>query len=282
MPDHTPLQPRIHGWSDAFAALPLESPDAGALQRLQRAAARRRAPRWPAWASMAAVLALAAVLPWQSLRPAPGKETRPVPAAAKPAGAAATGDATVAITQPRRAASPQPRGVSHQAETAAALPTAQRAASTIAGLRRPDHADRVRLRARAAVPAVADAQAGASPPARLTSSSAPGQPSAGGERSIDAQLEPLYAESARLEALLALARDDRVATGASAALTSAYEAQVASIDAALREPALPGGARSTLWQQRVDALRQFAGFESTQRALAASGERYDAMLVSID
>jgi hypothetical protein len=32
----------------------------------------------------------------------------------------------------------------------------------------------------------------------------------------------------------------------------------------------------------VSALRAYASFESTQRALAASGERYDAMLVSID
>jgi hypothetical protein len=32
----------------------------------------------------------------------------------------------------------------------------------------------------------------------------------------------------------------------------------------------------------VSALRAYASFESTQRALAAGGERYDAMLVSID
>ena len=37
-----------------------------------------------------------------------------------------------------------------------------------------------------------------------------------------------------------------------------------------------------VWQDRVDALRQLAGFETTQRLLASRGERQDALLVSVD
>jgi hypothetical protein len=36
-----------------------------------------------------------------------------------------------------------------------------------------------------------------------------------------------------------------------------------------------------LWQARVDALRQAAGFESTQRVLASQGDG-GALLVSVD
>ena len=47
-------------------------------------------------------------------------------------------------------------------------------------------------------------------------------------------------------------------------------------------PSLTGERRLVLWRDRVDALRQAAAFESTQRLLAARGEQYDAMLVSIE
>ena len=98
----------------------------------------------------------------------------------------------------------------------------------------------------------------------------------------DALMEPLYAESARLEALLALARDDRVGSATAVALGSEFEDRIAGIDAALAQPVLDPQHRLELWRERVSALRGYAGFESNQRALAASGERYDAMLVSID
>ena len=60
------------------------------------------------------------------------------------------------------------------------------------------------------------------------------------------------------------------------------EARLSAVDAALAQPALTSQRRLELWRERVSALRAYAGFESTRRALAASGERYDAMLVSID
>jgi len=95
------------------------------------------------------------------------------------------------------------------------------------------------------------------------------------------RLQDLYAESARLEALLSVARDDRVANASAAMLSSELDARVAAIDATLARPDLADGERLQLWQARVEALRQAAGFESTQRLLASQG-RSDAMLVSVD
>lgn len=96
-----------------------------------------------------------------------------------------------------------------------------------------------------------------------------------------APLYNLYAESAQLEALLSLARDDRVSSAGAALLADELDAQVAAIDASLAQPGLDDGERLRLWQARVGALRQAAGFESTQRLLASQG-RSDLMLVSVD
>lgn len=115
------------------------------------------------------------------------------------------------------------------------------------------------------------------PEVRIAASAAPTKP---------APVEPsplydLYAESAQLEALLNLARDDRVSSAGAALLADELDAQVAAIDASLAQPGLDDGERLRLWQARVDALRQAAGFESTQRLLASQG-RSDVMLVSVD
>jgi hypothetical protein len=99
---------------------------------------------------------------------------------------------------------------------------------------------------------------------------------------LRAEFERLYAESAQLEAVLAMARDDRVASGPAAALSGELDAYLTSIDATLAQPALPRAQRLELWGRRVDALRQVAGFATTQRWLAASGDRYDGALVSIN
>lgn len=95
------------------------------------------------------------------------------------------------------------------------------------------------------------------------------------------RLQDLYAESARLEALLSVARDDRVASAGAAMLSSELDARVAALDAALARADLSDAERLQLWQARVETLRQAAGFESTQRLLASQG-RSDAMLVSVD
>jgi len=95
-------------------------------------------------------------------------------------------------------------------------------------------------------------------------------------------LQALQAESARLEALLQLARDERVSSATAAVLAGELDARVASIDAALMQPSLSADQQRVLWQDRVDALRSVAGFEGTRRWLAANGGRYDGALVRID
>lgn len=97
-----------------------------------------------------------------------------------------------------------------------------------------------------------------------------------------ASLDRLYAESARLEALLQGARDSRVASGAAAALSAELDARLGAIDLALMQPGLDRSRQLQLWDQRVQLLRAFAGFEGTRRWLAANGERYDGALVRVD
>ena len=95
-------------------------------------------------------------------------------------------------------------------------------------------------------------------------------------------LEALQNQSAQLEGLLALARDERVSSGTTAALTSELDARVASIDASLVQPDLDPAQRSALWSERVDALQQLVGIETTNRLYAALGETLDVALVSVD
>lgn len=96
------------------------------------------------------------------------------------------------------------------------------------------------------------------------------------------KLQALQAESARLEALLQLARDERVSSATAAAVAGELDARVAGIDAALMQPSLPVDRQLALWQGRVDALRSVAGFEGTRRWLVANGSRYDGALVRVD
>lgn len=95
-------------------------------------------------------------------------------------------------------------------------------------------------------------------------------------------LEQLHAESAQLEALLAMVRDERVSSGSAAIVAGDMDRQLASIDAALMQPALPRARQLALWRQRVDALRSVVDFEGTRRWLASQGERYDGALVQVD
>lgn len=105
------------------------------------------------------------------------------------------------------------------------------------------------------------------------------------DSTISAPADPmatLHAESAQLEDLLELARDDRVASGTAAVFSEQLESQLVSIDGALHEPGLSSGQQLSLWRERVDALRSAVSFESNRRWLAAHGERYDGALVQID
>ena len=98
----------------------------------------------------------------------------------------------------------------------------------------------------------------------------------------DATLASLHAESARLEYVLQLARDERVSTGAAAAMAGELDARLASIDAELRAPGVAGERQLALWRERVDTLQTIVSFESTRRWLASQGERYDGALVQVD
>lgn len=278
MPDDRdlhPVQPR--GWGEAFAMLPLEVPDDAGWQRIERALPRRRLHR-PAWAAaLAAALALAAVLPtWIS-----GQAERSEPVSVAETGTAASpaGDARLPAIDPQPKPGSTDRGARHDGGAAEIATADPRPATVSANPSRPP--DRNRERATNARPKpdaprpVRDAAAGSDLP-RI------GQAVAAAESATAAELDRLYAESAQLEALLAMARDERVSSGTAAALASEFDAQVASIDAALIQPGVTPQQRTALWRDRVDALRQVAAFESTQRLLAAQGERYDAMLVSVD
>jgi hypothetical protein len=196
MPDDTSRFPHAGGatggaprdWNAAFAALPLERPEADAWPDIARRLPSRRMSRWPAKLAIAAALALAIVVPLRLLAPA----TAP----------------------PGDIAAPAPQ---------------------------------------------------------VASQTAPLDP-----------LEQLYAESAQLEGLLAIARDDTVSSGAAAEVSADLDGQLARIDAQLRQPGLARDRQLALWRARVDALRSSVTFESTRRWLAVHGQGYDGALVRVD
>lgn len=92
----------------------------------------------------------------------------------------------------------------------------------------------------------------------------------------------LQDESARLEALLPLLADDRVASGTAALMSGELELRLASIDERLRDPTLDADAREALWRSRVDTLHALVQFEGERSWLAAQGSRFDTALVQID
>lgn len=107
-------------------------------------------------------------------------------------------------------------------------------------------------------------------------------PPAGIAQSDADPMEALYAESTRLETLLAVAREDGFGSGTALALAGEYESRLATIDATLMQSGLSRDQRQALWQERVDSLRALAGFESNRRWLQSQGAVYDAALVVID
>lgn len=183
MPDAT-TRNTPPGWNNAFAALPLERPDADGWRAIASRLDARHHRRWPAWLATAAALLLVVALPWRLQR-----------------------------------------------------------------------------------------QDTAAPPATTTGPTVVAAP---------ATLEQLQAESAQLEALLAMARDERVSSAAAASVANDLERELADIDAALMQPDLAPARHVTLWRERVQTLRTVVGFEGTRRWLASQGERYDGALVRVD
>jgi hypothetical protein len=254
-------------WAGAFACLPQETPAADGWQRLQArlpAKPAHRHARWPLWLATAATLALAVAIPLR-MRPPPTTDPSPASASPDPVALPPTIDAGAEVAS----VAIVPDSVeTAQAAASSAKPASTPTPATTARARKPGvdrHVEPSQLPVRtAAQPADTT---------RVASTDA---------AAADAGLEALYAQSARLEGVLALARDDSVSSGTAAALTDTLDAQVAGIDAALAQPDLDPQRRGELWRERVDTLRQLVGIESTQRLYAARGQQYQAALVSID
>jgi hypothetical protein len=256
-------------WGEAFAALPAEAPDASRWPMLAQAAARRaaRTRRRRMGLALAAGLCALALLPFalhradeHAVAPAPTAYVASTSTATRP-DAAQTTPATSIVAAPTdpMPTDPTPKDT---ATTHAVAPTPR-----FARLDHPKPRTTARRSAgssHAAAPVVADAT--------------PTAPDTDTRSSLDT----LYATSAQLESLLALARDTRVDSGPAAALAGDYDAELAAIDAHLAQPALPASEQVRLWQARVDTLQQAAGLESQLRTLAASGGRLDGALVTID
>lgn len=252
---HHDFLPR-RGWPDAFATLPLDSPDASVLPAMFARLDARRRMRWPLWLATAATLALLLVSP-------------PLSRMADEIGAAHD-DGTVdarPLTVPGVAAATSASSEMVVSNMRAA--TSGRPSTTAVD----DEGGAIQQAIASALPKVALSTAPST--AALTAASG------AGDRSLS-DFERLYAESAQLEAVLAMARNDRVVSGPASVLFGELNAYVAAIDAALSQPTLPQTQQLALWEQRIDVMRQLASFESTQRWLANNGERYDGPVASVD
>ncbi len=265
------------GWAGTFAALPQETPSADGWQRLlarlpAAAVPTRERRRWPLWLASAASLALVVAIPlrMQSATTTPTSTDQsittlspsPTSVTPKPATDVGAEVASVAIV------SVPTEDSSTKASTP--LPTP----ATTARVRKP-------RRDRYVIPSQRPIRTAAQPAdtTRIASTETIDVPATDINQD---SLDSLYAQSAQLEGLLSLARDDRVSTGSAAALTDILNRQIADIDAALAQPEAGPQERDDLWRNRVDTLRQLVGIETTQRLFAARGQQYEAALVSID
>ncbi|MCX7043535.1 MAG: hypothetical protein NT117_12965 [Gammaproteobacteria bacterium] len=94
-----------------------------------------------------------------------------------------------------------------------------------------------------------------------------------------AQLASLMSESARLERLVSAASDDGASSGSAAALSLALEDKLAALDAEL-ESGPDATTQLSLWQQRVELMRNIAAVETSRHYLAAEGGNLDVALVA--
>ena len=283
MPDDfahtTAMDGAPRSWGEAFASLPMETPDGDGWRRLsnrldapvarQRAMRRERRTNWLIGVASAAVLVLAAWSPLsQWLR---GDEARPAVVAAVPDVPGVQGPAAPLRTGPRVAA-PAIIAAVPDRTTASEAPRSQtQVAATHRNTAR-KHRPQGELARIEQTPATQPVAAGTSTP------TAP-------ESANTAQTDPLQqlkAQSAQLEALVALARDERVGNASNALLSGELDAGIAVVDAALSQSDLSPSRRQELWQQRVDLLQQLAGVEATSRWLAAQGASNETLLVSVD
>ncbi|QNP39833.1 hypothetical protein [Lysobacter solisilvae (ex Woo and Kim 2020)] len=276
------------GWDEAFAALPQETPPGDGWSRIaakldahasRRVAARReRRTNWLVGMASAAVLVLAA---WS-----------PLSRWLQNDGSAATATITATATPGSRGPA-APVQVDARTDTNArterAAATRQTAPDAIAAVelvqprneRSPHVAARRSQGARER--AMPDAQA-----TETRASPSPAQPdvaasiAAATTAATADPLPQLKTQSAQLEALVAMARDDRVGNASNQLLSSELDAGIAVVDAALSQADVTAPRQQELWQQRVDLLQQLAGVEATSRWLAAQGMSNETLLVSVD
>jgi len=287
MPDaRQPGSPAPEDWGQAFAALPLDAPPAGGWNRVVAALPARRS-RARVWipAAAAACLALAVVVPWRDTSPDPSSSATVArtPAATAPAPTEAP---AAAIISPAPWPDPATAIASNGEDSPAPAPlvdTPPRDTPLVTtGTQRVSEPPKATERRRASNAGARDVQsadsalanAGKRPPGPVeTGDTATG--------SSSAALETLYAESARLEALLSQIRDDRVASGPAMALSAALNERVAGIDVALSQPELSADTRVDLWRERVAVLQRLTGVEGTQRWMAANGYRADGTVAQV-
>lgn len=93
------------------------------------------------------------------------------------------------------------------------------------------------------------------------------------------QLAALMAESARLERLVTVASDDGASSASAAALSLALVDSLKGVDGELATTTDPA-TQLSLWQERVDLLRDVARLETSRHYLAAQGQGFDVALVS--
>lgn len=299
MPDSRDFQGRgPHDWSDAFLALPMESPPADGWAGVSRAldaraprthatGRRERRTNWLIWTASAAVLAVVAWAPLErwldaSKAGADASAAR-LTVTASPARAAAGNAGTAAQVPADRPARTVRIETGAPFELASTPSTTEVPAASLPAAvdARPNPPTRSRAQPVASSRNASFATAARSSDAPQPTVDAPSTADAAIATPVD-PLPGLYAESAQLEALVALARDDRVASASGAVLAGELDARIGLIDAALSQTDLSPTQRSVLWQQRIDALRELAGVESTERWLASHGERLDGALVRVD
>lgn len=291
MPDaRHPATPAPEDWSQAFAALPLETPPTGGWNRVATALPTRRS-RHRFWipAAAAACLALAMAVPWRGAGPdqSPPVAVSDPPSTVAPADAPAT---SIATSTPAPAptktdtdkvdgAPVRPASVTGRAPSDTGLATAPVRAATNenAPVRsRPANADPSSRRDATSTAVAKHIDTPTRPATEAAETTV-----AAGTPASPAALETLYAESARLEALLSQIRDDRVASGPAMALSAALNERVAGIDVALSQPELAADTRLGLWRERVAVLQRLTGVESTQRWMAANGYPTDGAVAQV-
>ena len=270
-----------NGWSEAFAALPMETPPADGWTRITRAldapASRRgamqreRRTSWVIGVASAAVLAAVAWSPLLLWLQGNADISQPAVAATEAPGlrgpAAPLRNETISTASAVKPATEEIRVSSSEVSTPAPKSKHRKPARTARVAAKPSHVEST-LPVSAAISTTVQPDAGP-----LTASTTT-------EAAVD-PLQKLKTQSAQLEALVTLARDERVANASSELLSSELDSGIAAVDAALTQPDLADARKQELWQQRVDLLQQLAGVEATSRWLAAQGAATDTALVSV-